>query len=161
VLEHTGAHFGQIFILYPDREASVDVLLDQAASGPPVMDVRDDYGARHKMWAITDSVAVARITASMADKKLLIADGHHRYETALGYRDAHPTDPAAQYVMMTFVNMYSPGLKILATHRVLRNVEGFNVARIQNTRRLDSVDALKRELSTPKPASVRIGVVTA
>ena len=57
--------------------------------------------------------------------KLLIADGHHRYETALDYRNEHPDDPAAQYVMMTFVNMYSPGLKILATHRVLRNLEGF------------------------------------
>ena len=53
----------------------------------------------------------------------LIADGHHRYETALNYRNEHPENPAAQYVMMTFVNMYSPGLKILATHRVLRRSE--------------------------------------
>ncbi len=65
-------------------------------------------------------LAVARIRELMAPMKLLIADGHHRYETALNYRNEHPGDPAAQYVMMTFVNMYSPGVKILATHRVLR-----------------------------------------
>ena len=70
-------------------------------------------------------LAVARIQELMAPMKLLIADGHHRYETALTYRDEHPDDPAAQYVMMTFVNMYSPGLKILATHRVLRNLADF------------------------------------
>src|SRR5207248_1168594 len=115
------------------RDASVDALLDQSA-GPPLMDIRDDYQARHKLWAITDSTLVARITALMADKRLLIADGHHRYETALGYRDDHRADFAAQYVMMTFVNMYSPGLKILATHRVLRHVEGFSAARIKNTK---------------------------
>src|ERR1700694_4780517 len=81
VLDHTRAHFGQIFMLYPDREASVDALLNQAAAAAPLMDVRDDYQARHKLWAITDPAGVARITALMADKKLLIADGHHRYET--------------------------------------------------------------------------------
>jgi len=160
VLDHTRAHFGQLFMLYPDREAAVDALLDQATAGPPLMDVRDDYQARHKLWAITDPALVTHITALMADKKLLIADGHHRYETALGYRDDHLDDPAAQYVMMTFVNMYSPGLKILATHRVLRNLDGFDVVRIKNLTRLDSVDALKRESTTPHPASVRIGVVT-
>jgi uncharacterized protein (DUF1015 family) len=161
VLDHTGAHFGQIFMLYEDREAAVDALLEDVAMGTPLMDVRDDYQARHKLWAITDPALLARITALMADKKLLIADGHHRYETALGYRDDHPDNPAAHFVMMTFVNMYSPGLKILATHRVLRHLDGFDVARLKNVTRLASAEALKRELSAPKPQSVRIGVVTA
>jgi uncharacterized protein (DUF1015 family) len=61
----------------------------------------------------------------MAPMKLLIADGHHRYETALNYRSENPDNPAAQYVMMTFVNMYSPGVKILATHRVLHSLADF------------------------------------
>jgi uncharacterized protein (DUF1015 family) len=161
VLDHTRAHFGQIFMLYPDRENSVDALLDAVASGEPLMDVADDYQARHKLWAIADPAAMARIAALMADKKLLIADGHHRYETALGYRDDHPEDPAAQYVMMTFVNMYSPGLKILATHRVVRNLAAFDAAVFQNTRRCDSVEALKRELAVGKPDALRIGIVTA
>jgi uncharacterized protein (DUF1015 family) len=59
----------------------------------------------------------------MADKKLLIADGHHRYETALAFRNENPGLPGADRVMMTFVNMHSPGLKILATHRLVSGLE--------------------------------------
>ena len=120
VLRHTRAHFGQIFMLYPDRAGSVDRELDAATQGAPLLDVIDEYGARHRLWAAADQARVAHIQELMAPMKLLIADGHHRYETALTYRDEHPHDPAAQYVMMTFVNMYSPGVKILATHRVLQ-----------------------------------------
>jgi len=125
LLRHTRGHFGQIFMLYPDREGSVDQLLVQAASDRPVLDVLDEYQARHRLWPVTDEAATRQMAALMSDKKLLIADGHHRYETALAYRNENPGMPAAEYVMMTLVNMYSPGLKILATHRVLRNLEGF------------------------------------
>ena len=59
------------------------------------------------------------IQQQMADKKLLIADGHHRYETALQFSKDHPELEDAKWVMMTFVNMHSPGLRILATHRVI------------------------------------------
>ena len=128
LLRHAHAHFGQIFMLYPDREGSVDKLLNSAAAGQPALDVLDEYQARHRLWPITDSATIQQMQALMADKKLLIADGHHRYETALAYRNENPGVPAAEYVMMTFVNMYSPGLKILATHRVLRNLEGFQAA---------------------------------
>jgi len=166
VLRHTRAHFGQIFMLYPDREGAVDRELDAAARGAPVLDVADEYGARHRLWPITNPSRIARIQELMAPVKLLIADGHHRYETSLNYRDENPDDPAAQYTMMTFVNMYSPGLKILATHRVVRGVEGFSLEKLckraaWSARELDSIDALKRELGASKPQGVQIGVVTA
>ena len=113
---------------------------------------------RHRLWSVTDQAKIAEIQQAMAPKKLLIADGHHRYETALGYRNDHPDDPAAQYVMMTFVNMYSPGLKILATHRVLRNVANFGVTLLAKAAAagwkgsmLASLDEVKRQLSVPKP----------
>ncbi len=122
LLRHTRGHFGQIFMLYPDREGSVDRILNSASQAAPELDILDELGARHRLWPIADSAVIEQMQTLMADKKLLIADGHHRYETALAYRNE---DPAAKYVMMTFVNMYSPGLKILATHRVLRNLEGF------------------------------------
>jgi uncharacterized protein (DUF1015 family) len=128
LLRHTRGHFGQIFMLYPDREGAVDRLLAKAAEGAPELDVMDEYDARHRMWPITDPATTQLMQSLMRDKKLLIADGHHRYETALAYRNENPGVPAAEYVMMTFVNMYSPGLKILATHRVLRNLEGFQAA---------------------------------
>jgi len=162
VLRHTRAHFGQIFMLYPDREGSVDQELDQATQGAPLMDVTDEYGARHRLWAIPDAT---RIQTLMQPMKLLIADGHHRYETALNYRNEHPDDPAAQYVMMTFVNMYSPGLKILATHRVLRHLEGLDLLSKATSewsvKKFASLTELKRELNSPAPQTVRIGVVTA
>jgi uncharacterized protein (DUF1015 family) len=165
VLRHTRAHFGQIFMLYPDRAGAVDRELDDAAQGTPLLDVADEYGARHRLWRITEPSCIARIQELMAPMKLLIADGHHRYETSLNYRDENPDDPAAQYTMMTFVNMYSPGLKILATHRVVRGVEGFDIEKLRNratwsARKFDSIDALKHELGKAKPGWVRIGVIT-
>lgn len=169
VLTHTRAHFGQIFMLYPDRAGDVDRELDAAATrgNAPVLDAIDEYEARHILYAIADPERIERIQSLMAPMKLLIADGHHRYETALNYRDLHPGDPAAQYVMMTFVNMYSPGLRILATHRVVRNLETFGMGDLLahadgawSVRAFDSLDALKSGLDNPRPGSVRIGVVT-
>ena len=61
MLDHTRAHFGQIFMLYPDQEGSVDKLLQQSTQGPPLLNVADDYGARHRLWAITDPARVAEI----------------------------------------------------------------------------------------------------
>ena len=161
LLNHTRAHFGQIFMLYPDPARAVDAILSDASTGTPVLDVLDEYGARHRLWPIMDATQVAAIQSLMSDKKLLIADGHHRYETALAYSKDHPE---AQYVMMTFVNMHAPGLKILATHRVLRGIDpsGFHEKAKQHwsATALHSVDDLKRALAVLSPSTVRIGIVT-
>jgi uncharacterized protein (DUF1015 family) len=164
LLNHTRAHFGQIFMLYPDPAAAVDAILLEKSAGQPVLEVVDEYQARHRLWAITDPAHIAMIQSLMGNKKLLIADGHHRYETALAYAKDHPEDDAAQYVMMTFVNMHAPGLKILATHRVLRGIDptGFHERAKQDwaATALVSIDDLKRALAVPSPSTVRIGVVT-
>ena len=167
LLRHTRAHFGQIFMLYPEPEGEIDRLLQQSTAAAPVLDVLDDDGARHCLWPVADAARIAQIEALMADKKLLIADGHHRYETALAYRNEHPEDPAAQFVMMTLVNMHSPGLRILATHRVLRNLEHFDPVRFfeaavkagWSVAALQSLDVLKQRMSHPDPKLVQIGVV--
>ncbi len=167
LLRHTRAHFGQIFMLYPDHEGAVDKILEEGSAGAPVMDVLDDYDARHRLWPITDASRIGRIQELMSSKKLLIADGHHRYETALAYRNQHPGDPA-QFVMMTLVNMYSPGLKILATHRVVRNLENFNAVLFFEKAVKDgwsvaacaSLDVLKTRMAGSDPKRVQIGVVS-
>jgi uncharacterized protein (DUF1015 family) len=167
LLRHTRAHFGQIFMLYPDPVSEIDHILESAAKGPAALSTVDDYGATHSLWPITDPGQVDKIQSLMAPKKLLIADGHHRYETALAYRNEHPEDPAAQYVMMTFVNMHSRGLKILATHRVLRNVPNFNAEAFfekavragWSVAACDSVGALKTRMAHIDPKRVQIGVV--
>jgi uncharacterized protein (DUF1015 family) len=111
-------------MLYPDPAGEIDKLLAKSAQSAPLAEVADEYGAVHRVWRITDS---ARIERLMADKKLLIADGHHRYETALAFRNENPRLAGADRVMMTFVNMHSPGLKILATHRLVNGIpaDGF------------------------------------
>jgi uncharacterized protein (DUF1015 family) len=165
LLRHTRAHFGQIFMLYPDPEGVIEELLQ---TGQPLMEVCDDYRARHRVSAITDSETIARIEQSMADRKLLIADGHHRYETALAYAGENPAVPSAQYVMMTFVNMHSPGLKILATHRVLRHLQNFDpasffreAARNWTVTRQESLNALREALQVHDPLRLQIGVLAA
>lgn len=119
LLRHTHAHFGQIFVLYLDREGRVDRLLDECAEAQPTAQVADEYGAEHRLWKIADWARIAAIQDLMIDKKLIIADGHHRYETALAFRNENPGLAGASRVMMTFVNMHSAGLKILATHRLV------------------------------------------
>ena len=163
LLRHTRVHFEQIFMLYDDPELAVDNILDQAAAGQPDIAVQDEYGAVHRLWKISDAAAIGRIQELMADKKLLIADGHHRYETALAFRDENPGLRDAQKMAMAFVNMHSPGLEILATHRVLSGLSGFDANAFLEkigARRLRSIDELRQIFARAVPANIRIGIVT-
>src|SRR5207302_3601106 len=84
LLRATRAHFGQLFMLYSDA-GEIDNLLGSSAS--PDVDVEDEYGVQHRVWKVSDPALIELICGKMRDKKLLIADGHHRYETALNYRN--------------------------------------------------------------------------
>jgi len=144
LLRATRAHFGQIFMLYSDPAGSVEKVLYED-NGPPDAEVTDEYGVLHRLWRVNSPATIRLLTTAMADKKLIIADGHHRYETALNYAKEHappahakpelsssgvpqPPYPEAA-VMMTFVNMDSEGLVILPTHRVLHSLADFDPAR--------------------------------
>ena len=102
------------------------------------MEMTDEYGVLHRVWRVSDPAIISLVRGKMRDKKLIIADGHHRYETALTYRNerresasAEPTssrDPAPyELAMMTFVNMDSPGLVVLPTHRVVHSLPSFSM----------------------------------
>jgi uncharacterized protein (DUF1015 family) len=138
LLRHTRAHTGQLFMLYPDARHHLDALLDRLAKPAPAVDVTDEYGVTHRLWPVTDAATVAEFARGMADKQLVIADGHHRYETALAYRDecrkkfpsAGPDAPH-EYVMMTFFGTHSPGLVILPTHRIVSGIHGFEFAKFR------------------------------
>ena len=160
LLRHTHAHFGQIFMLYPDPELRIDQILQKAAASAPDTELTDEDGVTHRLWKVSDPAVVARIQALMADKKLLIADGHHRYETALAFSKENPGLKDAEKVMMTFVNMHSPGLEILATHRVLSGIS-LELANKIPGRPLGSIDELKQVFQTPAPGRVRIGLALA
>jgi uncharacterized protein (DUF1015 family) len=135
LLRHTETHTGQLFMLYSDPAKRVDALLEDAARSKAEVEVRDEYDVVHQLWPVTSAPIIETIRREMADKKLVIADGHHRYETALAYRDerrarAGRVDPAAPYekVMMTLFNTAGKGLTILPTHRVVANVPNFSFA---------------------------------
>jgi uncharacterized protein (DUF1015 family) len=147
LLRHTKAHFGQIFMLYADPERAIDRLLEECSQLEPTATVTDEYGAQHRLWKIAEPARIEGICRLMSDKKLLIADGHHRYETALAFRDENPNLDGASRVMMTFVNMHSPGLKILATHRLVSGLSDFSAAeflrRANQTFAVEGVESLQ------------------
>ncbi len=161
LLKHTHAHFGQIFMLYPDPELEIDRWLGEAAAGEPDAVIEDEYGVTHRVWRMAEAETIAKIAAAMAAKKLFIADGHHRYETAQAFHRDNPALAGADRVMMTFVAMESPGLKILATHRVVHGRTGFDPAAFLESiesRKLASLDELRTIFSRPAPDRLRIGV---
>ncbi|OLB84555.1 MAG: hypothetical protein AUI12_13430 [Acidobacteria bacterium 13_2_20CM_2_57_6] len=134
LLRHTKTHTGQLFMLYSDAEKRIDALLaDAETAAAPVTEMRDEYGVMHRLWVIAEPQRLAAIQKAMADQKLVIADGHHRYETALNYRNERrgrggKIDPEAPYerAMMMFINTRSEGLTILPTHRLAANVHDFS-----------------------------------
>jgi uncharacterized protein (DUF1015 family) len=134
LLRSTQAHCGQIFMLYSDPAGEVDSALRQ--NGSPSVEVRDQYDVLHRLWKVSDPATIKTVQMKMADKKLIIADGHHRYETALTYRNeirnqGKPDLGApSERVMMSFVNMDAPGLVVLPTHRVVFGMETFDIAKI-------------------------------
>ncbi len=157
----TRAYCEQIYMLYSDPESKVDHLLfdtpgetpaeqQPAAMRPPDVEITDEYEVIHRLWKLADPDIIQQVLDAMADKWLLIADGHHRYETSTTYMheraaelnqdpNANPIDaPVApgktlpqpafpeQAMMMTFVNIDAPGITILPTHRVAFNLIGFH-----------------------------------
>ncbi len=154
LLRATRAHFGQLFMLYSDPQQAVESLLFRPEASP-LIDVCDEYGVRHQVWKISDPETIQQAARLMADKRLIIADGHHRYETALNYRNerraeaGHAQRPDAPYerVMMTFVNMDAEGLVILPTHRVVVGLPEFDVVRmVERARPYFAVNPLRERV---------------
>ena len=134
LLRHTKMHTGQLFMLYSDPQRRIDGILAEAeAAAAPATEMRDEYGVVHRLWVIAEPERVAAIQKAMEDQKLVIADGHHRYETALNYRKERPThrgkidlDAPSARAMMSFFNTRSEGLTILPGHRVAAHIHDFS-----------------------------------
>lgn len=152
----TRAYCEQIYMLYSDPAFTAEKLIfgvgaDRSGrdTAPADLSITDEYGVVHRVWKLTDPMLINLIVTAMADKKLIIADGHHRYETSVAYakeRSAQlrlplgqPADPDEKLspghlptpafpeaaMMMTFVNMDAPGITILPTHRVVFGLRDF------------------------------------
>lgn len=171
LLRATRAHFGQIFMLYSDPGLSAEKLLFQTSAAPDI-EVTDEYGVLHRVWRVSDPGIINLLTTAIEDKKLIIADGHHRYETALQYaRERAPEEVSAQTerapgtapqpsypeaaAMMTFINMDQDGVVILPTHRVVHGLKDFNPALfLQAVRASFEVETL--EAASPDELALRL-----
>ena len=129
LIKTTEAHFSEIFVLYRDPRGEAEAILERAASRAPDVDATTPDGCRHRLWVITDQTAVAQVAAVMAPKQVMIADGHHRYETMVAIRDAlrpaglAPGKSRADFGPMFFARAEDPGLLVLPTHRMVHGLD--------------------------------------
>jgi len=130
LLRAVKANVSPVFALYEDPDRELATTLAAVCQEPPTAEARDDAGEDHWLWQVRDAATVSRIAAFFGDRQLFIADGHHRYETALAYRDeqrAQAPFPAAggvatepfDYVLTALVDFADAGLVVLPTHRLL------------------------------------------
>lgn len=136
LMKATNCNFSQIYSLYMDGGKNTLGKIDSLSKSEPDIQLQDNDNVTHRMWIIKDEKAIADICSDFADRKLYIADGHHRYETALNYRNylreqglAKEGD-ACDYQMMMLVDMEHPGLVVFPTHRLVRNLDSFNAERV-------------------------------
>jgi uncharacterized protein (DUF1015 family) len=120
----TTARFGLVFMLYEDEQKVADKIINQAATTRALIDSIDEQNVRHRLFTITTKEDIEQIAKMMNDKRCIIADGHHRYTTALNYskESGNMTD---RYQMLAFANTSQKGLIVLATHRLVGNLENF------------------------------------
>ena len=127
LLESCRSNFSPVFSLYSDPGGRIVELLEKGVDeAKPRLEMTDDAGARHRFWDVTDQKILAEVAGLMKPLPLFIADGHHRYESALRYRNAqreahpeHSGELPSDYVLMYFSNLDDPGLTILPTHRLI------------------------------------------
>jgi uncharacterized protein (DUF1015 family) len=159
LLRATRAHFGQLFMLYDDPGRQIEAWLPWQQ--PATAEVEDDYGVTNRVWRVSDLAIINAVREAFAQQKLIIADGHHRYETALAYRNQQRAKGGNEagpqpwdYVMMTFINLHSPGLVILPTHRVVGNLANFDEAAFAH--RVEKFFVVEK-LGTDQPAASLLG----
>ncbi|MGA2915376.1 MAG: DUF1015 domain-containing protein [Sedimentisphaerales bacterium] len=122
----TAAQFELVFMLYDDPQQETDKIIEKATTGKKsIVEFVDDDGVQHSLFPIDSQEDTKLLANLMAQKEVLIADGHHRYETAMNYYNLTKS-PAAQWLMMAFVNVHNKGLVILPTHRLVGNLKNYD-----------------------------------
>lgn len=135
LMKATECNLSQVFFLYDDPKRQVDEILftPEVLAREPDVEISTDDGIVHRLWAVGDEKVHEQVAEAFAGQSVLIADGHHRYETALAYRDfrrsvaeEHQEGAPYEYVMGFLVNIHDPGLQVFPTHRVVHSVEDFS-----------------------------------
>ncbi len=132
LMKATNCNFSQIYSLYMDETHKTTIKLDELSKGKADIELTDVDGVVHRLWIVTDKDAIESICKDFENRKLYIADGHHRYETALNYRNycrengISKEGDGVDYQMMTLVDMEHDGLVVFPTHRIVRDLENFD-----------------------------------
>ncbi len=150
LLDTCHAHFSQIFSLYPDSNGEIMECLEKACPDEPLISILDQYGSRHRIWQVSDLETLNSVQSLFQDRSLYIADGHHRYTTALQMQNRMrdrlgelPLDSPYNFVMMYLCPMEDQGLSVLPTHRLVRLIPG---TKSEDTSMELSIDKLARDL---------------
>lgn len=132
LMKATNCNFSQIYGLYMDEEHTSLSTIDALSEGAPDMEFTDEDNITHRMWIVTDEKAIEKLVNDFCERKIYIADGHHRYETALNYRNycrengISKEGDAQDYQMIFLCDMGHPGLVVFPTHRIVRDLEFFD-----------------------------------
>jgi uncharacterized protein (DUF1015 family) len=159
----TKANLSPIFSLYSDPDGAAWNALAPFTAEEPWGDVTDDDGTRHRLWRVGDPEAIAAVQAATAPAELLIADGHHRYETARAYADEVGGEGPQRYVLMCLVALEDPGLTVFPTHRLVRGLRPEQHETLANAiRESFDVEETTREQIVPEgDGPLRLGYIDA
>jgi uncharacterized protein (DUF1015 family) len=144
----TKANISPIFSLYSDPEQAAWAALEPATAAAPWADVTDGDGTRHRLWRVSDPATIAAVQEATAAAELLIADGHHRYETMDAYAAEVGGSGEHRYILMCLVALQDPGLTIFPTHRLVRGLD--------ETRRAALREALERDFEITEVSSAQL-----
>ena len=132
LMRETFCNFSPVYAMYHDPEKNISHLLESVWTRKPMVEFEDDQGIIHRLWQVSDPALLRAISSAFSEKKLYIADGHHRYETALRFREemraAAPDEEIredSRYIMMLLTNLEDEGLKVLPTHRMIKGIRNF------------------------------------
>jgi uncharacterized protein (DUF1015 family) len=120
ILRATRTNLSSVFLLYDDRASALEPVFEAALASEEVVEARDDAGITHRLSPLRDPGGVGTVQRFLAARPVVIADGHHRYETALAYRDEQAGNERARYVLAYLANMEEEGVVVLPTHRLVR-----------------------------------------
>ncbi len=132
LMKATNCNFSQIYALYMDEAHTTLNTIDDNSKDSAVLEFTDNDNVTHRLWIVTDEAVIAKLVDDFTDRKLYIADGHHRYETALNYRNycrengISKEGDAQDYQMIYLVDMEHPGLVVFPTHRLVRDLDSFS-----------------------------------
>lgn len=145
----TQANLSPIFSLYSDPEQAAWKALEPYTAAAPWGEATDDEGTRNQLWRVGDPETIAAVQAALADAELLIADGHHRYETARAYADEIGGEGPHRYVLMCLVALQDPGLTVYPTHRLVKETTAAQQEALAALIRRDFTVELVDELDPP------------